>query len=345
MLRQMVKVHFWPHSRRLHVASYRLRCHMVMEGLSAQGIGTALYEVGDRPAVLVLSKRYDPASLAQALQLKRQFGTRLYLDLCDNHFYFKEASPEASRRAAELDASIKTVDYVIASTAYLADVIRKRPEMSTPVSVIEDLAEFPRPRQLLDPLRHPRRYLEFLRLTSWLEKTTPEVRQRLVWFGNHGGGFADSGMNDLSTIRPVLDELHRRVPISLTVISNSREKYEALVRGWTVPTYYLEWNETFISPALHLHGVAVIPITRNPFTLAKSPNRVETSLMHGLGVVADRIPSYDKYRDAIYVDDWQAGLQALVSGTGDRRVLRSVDFAQANREVIGAWAALLAAQH
>jgi hypothetical protein len=316
-----------------------------MEGLRQLGVETALYEGGDRPAVLVLSKLYDPVSLEQALALKRQFGTRLFLDLCDNHFYFKEDSTEASRRAAELDAAIRAVDHVIASTAYLADVIRQRPQMSTPVSVIEDLVEFPRPRQLLDPLRHPRRYREFLRLKSWLEKTAPDVRHRLVWFGNHGGGFADSGMNDLRTIRPALDELRRQVPISLTVISNSREKYDALVRDWTVPTCYQEWNETFISPALRLHGVSVIPITRNPFTLAKSPNRVETSLVHGLGVVADQIPSYDKYRDAIYLDNWQAGLRALVGGTGDRRVLQSEDFAQANRAVIGAWGDLLAAQN
>lgn len=336
-----VKVHFWPHSRRMHVASYRLRCHLVMEGLRAQGVDAALYEAGDRPSVLVLSKLYDPASLAQALELKRQFGTRLYLDLCDNHFYFKEASAEASRRTAELDVAVRAVDHVIASTAYLADVIQQRPQMSVPVSVIEDLVEFPRPRQLLDPLRHPRRYLQYLSLKSWLEKTTPDVRRRLVWFGNHGGGFADSGMYDLRTIRPTLDELYRQVPISLTVISNSREKYEALVHDWTVPTYYLEWNETFISPALRLHGVSVIPITRNPFTLAKSPNRVETSLIHGLGVVADRIPSYDKYRDDIYLDDWQEGLQALVGGTGDRGRLRSAEFAQANRDVIRAWQGLL----
>lgn len=341
----VVKVHFWPHSRRLHVASYRLRCHLVMTGLRRLGVQAVLYQAGDRPAILVLSKVYDPASLAQALELKRQFGTRLFLDLCDNHFYFKEDSPEASRRAAELDAAVRAVDHVIASTAYLAEVIRARPQMNTPVSVIEDLVEFPRPDRVLDALRHPRRFLEFRRLNSWLDQTTPDVRHRLVWFGNHGGGFADSGMNDLRTIRPALEELHRHVPISLTVISNSREKYEALVRGWTVPTYYLEWNETFISPALRLHGVSVMPISRNPFTLAKSPNRVETSLVHGLGVVADRIPSYDKYRDAIYLDDWQAGLQALVSGTGDRRVLQAVDFAQANRAVIGAWGALLAARH
>lgn len=316
-----------------------------MEGMRKLGVDAALYEAGDRPQILVLSKLYDPASLGQALELKRQFGTRLFLDLCDNHFYFKEYSPEASRRAAELDVAVRSVDHVIASTDYLADVIRARPQMNTPVSVIEDLVEFPRPGHPLDALRHPRRYLELRRLKFWLEKTAPDIRHRLVWFGNHGGGFADGGMNDLGTIKSTLEAIHRQYAISLTVISNSREKFKALVRGWSVPARYMEWNETFISPALLLHGVSVIPISRNPFTLAKSPNRVETSLVHGLGVVADRIPSYDKYRDAIYLDDWQAGLEALASGAGERRTLRVADFAQANRAVIDAWGALLAAGH
>lgn len=334
---QAVKVYFWPHSRRMHVASFRLRCHLVMEGLRKLGVEAALYEAGDRPQVLVLSKLYDPASLAQALELKRQFGTRLYLDLCDNHFFFNEASPEASRRAAELDAAVRSVDHVIASTDYLAEVIRARPQMSTPVSVIEDLVEFPRASRLLDPLRHPRRFLEYRRLRSWLDRTTPDVRHRLVWFGNHGGGFADSGMNDLRTIQPALEELNRRVPVSLTVISNSREKFGALVRDWTVPAYYLEWNETFISPALRLHGISVVPISRNPFTLAKSPNRVETSLVHGLQVVADRIPSYEKYRSSIHLDDWPTGLPALVRGEGAKNGITPQDFARQNEKVVALW--------
>ncbi len=336
-----VKVHFWPHSRRMHVASYRLRCHLVMEGLRGQGVETALYEAGDRPDILVLSKLYDPASLAQALELKRQFGTRLYLDLCDNHFYFKEDSPEASRRAAELDAAVRAVDHVIASTAYLADVIRTRPQMNTPVSVIEDLVEFPRTGNVLDALRHPRRFLEFRRLESWLEKTTPDVRHRMVWFGNHGGGFADGGMNDLGKIQGVLEALHRRHGISLTVISNSREKFEALVRGWAVPTQYMDWNETFISPALRLHGISVIPISRNPFTLAKSPNRVATSLVHGLGAVADNIPSYERYANAIYLDDWEGGLTELICGRSDRKTIDMRGFQEENSCLIRRWRTLL----
>lgn len=337
---ETVKVHFWPHSRRIHVASYRLRCHLVMGGLRQLGIEALLYEVGHHPDVLVLSKRYDPTSLAHALELKRRFGTRLYLDLCDNHFFFKGDSPDASRRAAELDATVRAVDHVIVSTAYLAEVIRTRPGVSTTVSVIEDLVELPRTGRLLDPVLHPLSYIDCRRLRTWLVRVAPDVKHRLIWFGNHGGGFADSGMNDLRLIRPVLDELHTHEKISLTIISNSREKYRELVMDWSVPTYYLEWNETFISTALRLHGVSVIPISRNPFTFAKSPNRVETSLVHGLGVVADRIPSYDKYQDAIYLDCWQDGLLALISGSGTCRMIKSVDFGQSNRSVIDAWAAL-----
>jgi hypothetical protein len=308
-----------------------------MDGLRGLGIGAVLYQPGAQPEVLVLSKRYDPVSLAQAETLKQQFNTRVVLDLCDNHFHVNDGSPEAVQRAAKLDAAVASVDQVISSTAYLAEIIRARPQMNAPVSVVEDLVEYPRDAHIIEKLRHPRRHLEFKRLRAWLQQTTPDRRHRLVWFGNHGGGFADSGMNDLRRIQPILERVRQHVPISLTVISNSSEKYEALVRDWTLPTYYLEWNETFISQALRLHGISVIPISSNPFTLAKSPNRVETSLVHGLGVVADRIPSYDKYHASAYLDDWQTGMLELLRGEGTKQSLLPLDFRHQNEAVIALW--------
>ena len=325
----------------MHVASFRMRCHMVMHGLRAQGVNVVLYEPGDQPEVLVLSKLYEPSSLAHALDLRRRFGTRLYLDLCDNHFYSKDQTEETQLRAAQLDVAICSVDHVITSTSYLAEIIRARPRMQKPVSVIDDLIEFPHPAKFFEPLCHPRRFAAYAGLRVWLDATTPDVRQRLVWFGNHGSGFADSGMNDLETIRPVLEAVRGEAPISLTVISNSREKYEHLIRDWSLPTRYLEWNETYISPALRLHCVSVIPIRANPFTLAKSANRVETSLVHGLGVVADRIPSYDKYADNVYLDHWAAGLRALTTGTGLRQLPHAEKFQLANEVIVASWLDLL----
>lgn len=337
-----VPVHFWPHTTRMHVASYRLRCYLVMEGLKKIGMPVALYEEGSRPTALVLSKRYDPQSVAKALELKARFGTRLFLDLCDNHFYYQESSRDAARRATELDHAIRSVDHLIASTEYLADVVRKRVGVSPQITVVEDLVEFPSHPGIVKMLSHPQHYLGYLRLQAFHRRHRLPKACRLVWFGNHGGGFADSGMNDLKNIHRLLEEVHAEVPISLTVISNSREKYEALVAGWSLPTHYMEWNEHFISPALCSHGVSVVPISQNPFTLAKSPNRVETSLVHGLQVVADEIPSYEKYAANIYLGDWLPGLRALVRGTGIKAPVSSQDFIGKNVSIIARWREALA---
>ena len=68
---------FWPHVRDRRIASTRIRCFQVIDGLRSLDVDAGLYD-GEgvaRPEVLVLAKRYDAASLEQAVNLRRAIET------------------------------------------------------------------------------------------------------------------------------------------------------------------------------------------------------------------------------------------------------------------------------
>lgn len=335
-------VHFWPHTKNPNVASYRLRCQRIMEGLINQGMEVRLFSEGDIPEKLVLSKRYDPPSIQKALELKKAFGTRLYLDICDNHFYYQKPDPAAIKRAMQLRDAIRSVDVVIASSKYLAEVINEETRNFTSSVVISDLVDFPYKPSLIEKIKYPISYLQFKKLELSLCRYSKSDFYKLVWFGNHGGGYADCGMNDLDTIRPYLECMNKETPIHLTIISNSWRKYRALTKYWKIPTSYLPWNRVFFSSVLSLHSVSIIPIRKNPFTMSKTSNRVETSLIHGLGVIADAIPSYMDYKSDICLDDWMNGLRRLkVIAPSIFHEDNKIDFKKKNIEIIQKWKILL----
>lgn len=305
-----MNVAWWPHTSNPVVASYRLRCKQIVEQLKRDGHDVGRYAPRMRPTTLVLSKRYDPRSIATAAELRERHGTRLVLDLCDNHFYATQASPYWEKRAESLRAAISTVDLVVASTPTLAEVIRNETGHQD-IVVIGDAVEPPYMPSADERIRHPLAELDLSRLHSALQRDGLTPGHRLVWFGSHGSGNAEGGMSDLLRLRTQLEQLHRNHPLSLTVISNSYKLYRQIMAPWAIPTHYLRWRGETFSRALRLHGLTVIPVTRNPFTLCKSNNRALTSLRHGLCVLADSIPSYTELGDCVELDNWEDGLIRL----------------------------------
>lgn len=330
-------VHFWPHTDNPNIASFRLRCLCVMEELRDRGLQVALYRNrGDIPEKLVLSKRYDAESINSALLLKKKYGTKIYLDLCDNHFFYKTPAPSVIKRADQLRQAIEVVDTVVTASGYLAEVVRAEAPTAR-VSVIGDLVEPPKRHSIVEALKHPFSFAQLQALHTSLNRLGKHKNTRLVWFGNHGSGYVDGGMSDLETIRPYLENLHRERPISLTIISNSRPKYQSLTKEWKIPTFYLPWNKAFFSEALNIHGVSVIPIQQNPFTMAKTCNRVTTSLVHGLNVIADPIPSYVSYENDICLGEWERGLYQFTAASLAPSTLNLDSFKEKNIEVIDSW--------
>lgn len=337
---------FWPHTEDERVASVRLRCGLIVQELQRSGIDARIHRPdGVAPRTLVLSKRYDAASLVHAQALRARAGTRLVLDLCDNHFHYEQAVEPFVQRAADLRAAVRSVDAVVAASVALADEVKQQVRDAPPIEVIGDLVE---PR-----LQPPRRRTERLRQWWRLVRFRARLRsagalpgRRLVWFGNHGSPNVEGGMSDLVSLRQALHDHHRSAALSLTVISNSRERFEALTRDWSLPCLYLAWSSATFDDALALHDIALIPVRANPFTRCKTANRVATALVHGLGVAADTIPAYEEFRDCIVLDDWGAGLARLMDRPGERsaavaRARARLDERYAPAAIAARWLALL----
>ena len=309
---------FWPQTTNWQVASARLRCQRIVEGLNELGMCVRLYTPGTLPpSILVLSKRYDAATMTHALELREQHGTRLVLDLCDNHFHNDRATPLFIDRSRQLTASIGQVDQLIVASSALGDAVRQHVHQPPPTVVIGDLVE--------DSFRPPPGWrprlagrLRLAQLSASLHACRPARGRRLVWFGNHGSPNVDGGMQDLCRIFEALTAHHVERRLALTVVSNSHPRFVELTRACAFPCHYMPWSQATFDAALHLHDIAVIPVTPTPFTRCKTANRVATATMHGLAVAADAIPAYEEFAPAIVLDAWHDGLRRLMDDSDDR---------------------------
>lgn len=342
---------WWPHTRNPDVASFRLRCLQVVEALRASGVDAGLFDEdgSEAPDVLVLSKRYDARTVARATGLRARQGTRLVLDLCDNHFHAKVATAEAVKRADALRAAVLAVDAVVCASDALAAVVREECPAVRQVFVVGDAIEWPWSPSFVSRLANPSPEWHLARLARRLRGLRLPAGGRLVWFGNHGSPNADGGMDDLGRIRDVLHEVHAARGVSLTVISNSEPRFHEVTAGWQMPVFYLAWHQQTFSRALQLHDVALIPVGRNPFTLCKTNNRLATSLAHGLLCVADAIPAYEPFADVAVIDDWSRlrqacddpGLRAARVAAGQELLRRDWSL----ERIAGLWATTLGSIH
>lgn len=291
------------------VASTRIRCLNPIRALRTRGYPVELFRASRQKnyRVVIYSKVYDDASFREATELKKR-GVRIIFDLCDNHFYNPNSLRTLVKAKEQLKRMIGISDRVVASTPALVEVVRAELSNVPPITVISDAIETEIPKAITPWWQRSWRAVQAKRLIRAIENEGAKGPIPLIWFGIHGGPNADYGMLDLLKVRHLLEDINRRIPICLTVVSNSREKYHETIAPWTVPTRYLEWNGCTFLSVLAEHSIAIIPIAVNPFTWCKSNNRVVLALYSGLAVVADRIPSYDPFRSVICLDDWESGL-------------------------------------
>jgi hypothetical protein len=292
------------------VASTRIRCLNPLSELQSRGYPVELFHPQrvSHYAAVVYSKLYDDATYREAKGLQKR-GVRIVLDLCDNHFYNPNGSASLRKAGEQLKRMMTLADELVASTAAMSEVIRAELPTSRKVTVIEDAVE--------TEIRGVRTLFwdrwwekkQLAKLLRQLEAGKQNGRTPLAWFGIHGGPNAEHGILDLLKVRALLEKMNRTYPLSLTVISNSKKKYDRAIKPWSIPTYYLDWQADTLLPALRSHAIAVIPISQNPFTRCKSNNRLTLSLNVGLAVVADSIPSYQDFAEVCCLDNWETGLE------------------------------------
>jgi hypothetical protein len=317
------------------VASVRIRCLNPLSELRARGLPIELFDRTRTSTyrVVVYSKLYDDATFREATELKAN-GTIIIFDLCDNHFYNPHSWRPLIKAREQLLRMLALADYVVTSTETLAEVVRSvKPDLQS-IVVIGDAVETEIPHEYTPWWRHWWHAHHLAKIHAVVKAEQAEGRTSLVWFGIHGGPNAPYGMMDLLSIRSYLECLNLEFPLSLTVISNSWQKYLKVIRGWKIRTRYMPWSaNTFIS-ALQAHAIAVIPITPNPFTRCKTNNRLVTALQARLAVVADSIPSYEEFRHVTRLDCWESGLREYIS----KPDLRMRDVLVAQSMISAKWA-------
>jgi hypothetical protein len=256
---------------------------------------------------VVFQKQYDEWALELAAALKAR-GTRVVLDVCDNHLYNPDRVPKLAARAERLLRMLDLADAVSVSTAALGEML-PRDDAAVVDDVLDEYAW--RGTSVANPARVRRSPLRLRRRSS------PALS--LVWFGNAGMESPSFGLSHLRKILPVLNELDEELPIRLTVISNSRAAFSAVVRQARFPRKYIEWRLDRFPTQFADHEVCVVPIELNPFTVCKTANRVALSLQLGVPVVADEIPSFAPFRAYVLFGDWLASLRRYAEDPGLRR--------------------------
>ncbi len=310
------------------VASTRIRCLNPLLELQSLDYPVEIFDRrrSSEYAAVVYSKLYDDATYREAMALQ-QHGARIVLDLCDNHFYNPNGLASLSKAGEQLKRMMGLADALVASTTAMSDVMRAEFPEARKITVIEDSVETEIRGVRTTFWESWRGHRELPKLLRALAQEKRNGRTPLVWFGIHGGSNAEYGMLDLVKLQPVLETINSAYPLSLTVISNSKQKYNRSIKAWRLPTYYLEWRPHTVFAALRAHTIAVVPISQNPFTRCKSNNRLALSLSMGLAVVADSIPSYQAFADVCFLDEWRLGLERYLSDIELRR--RHVERGQA----------------
>jgi hypothetical protein len=240
--------------------------------------------------VVVFQKKYgfEELKFAEAL---RERSTVTVFDLCDDHFYNPGDLPEVAERAARAQRMIELVDGVSVSTEPMRRLV-----IGKDTALVDDAVD----------------ELAVRRAARWRRRLTRrrgDDELRLVWYGEAGLASPSFGLRHLCKVLPVLDDLSRRQQLRLTVISNSREVFEQVLGGVDFAIEYHKWREETFPDLFVQNDICIIPIEKNPFTVAKTANRLILALRLGVPVVADAIPSYEEFAPFILFGDWAESIE------------------------------------
>ena len=271
----------------------------------------------DSYQAVVFQKVYSEKDVALATLLKQR-QAKVIFDLCDNHFYRLQQRNDTTK-LRWLEAMMELADVVTVSTQALGDLIPRKGTI-----VVDDA---------VDDFRDASWRSRFVR-SFGLRHHFLSNRARLVWFGNAGSKVPSYGLIDLAAIVPALNAVNNSTPISLTVISNSEVAFREHTGAAQFPVRFHQWDRRTFRAVFQQHQICLLPITKNPFTLCKSNNRILLSLLLGVPVIADTIPSYQEFAQWVAFSDWENNLRGILDHA-DESQARTREAAQYIREKYG----------
>lgn len=146
--------------------------------------------------------------------------------------------------------------------------------------------------------------------------------KRILWFGHHGAGYARFGVTDLLTVQADLEAIAGEFDVELVVVTNSRAKYDQLVRPMAIRSRYVEWSSDAVQTEMRRAAVTIIPNSLDAFSLCKSANRAVLSLLNGVPVVATRTPALQELDACLAPGDFRTGLRTCLASRPDALVDR-----------------------
>lgn len=311
----------------------RLRGLLPSAHLRRAGYPVAIVRPDDKRTFdcVVFQKAYSKRDLALARRLADR-GAKVIFDLCDNHFYNPAADPAVAQRAERLRQMVDLCSAVTTPSPELAATVAPKPTF-----LVDDALDVP-----LDS--------RWARVRAVAAARRPGAGRRvgLVWFGNSGSENPPFGLVHLAEVIPELEELHRRTPIALGVITNSRQAFDRHIAGAPFPTECVEWRRRSFARKFQPHDVCILPVGLNPFTTCKSNNRLVMSLMLGVPVVATELPSYSPFKPWVLFGDWAESIETYAQdrALAARHVRGAQDFVRATftpAHVVEQWSRAFAA--
>ncbi len=286
---------WWPHTQSTQVASFRLRCLQIKQGLEQRGYHTSFWQPGQPlPDVLIVSKRFDRESIQTLQQLTHNTKTRWVFDFCDNYFDIEHNDTFWNNKRLDLIEAVQRAHCVSTSSETLKQITTSYCQVpAEKICVIEDAIEpiqspFSTRQQRINPI-----HLSKLLYYTWRFKTKLNTQtSRLIWFGNASSPHASGGLIDLAPHQHTLEQIHHDKPLHLTIVSNDYPLYQSLFLNWRIPTTYIPWSLNTFSWVLQQHQICLIPANLNQFTRCKTNNRLLTAIQHRLVPIYDPIPSY-----------------------------------------------------
>ncbi len=303
MLPEGARVGFRPCSYDPKVFSPRIRAVLPAQYLAGAGVDARVVpESGQgRFDCVVFQKAYAKADFQLAETLKAR-GARLLFDLCDNHFWNPAGDPAVAERVQRLERMIDLVDAVTVSSTEIAQLITAKPTYQADDAL--ELLPFTKGAERLGRLTRPLRE----------RRRKGKGRVRLVWHGQSGTENIGSGLTPVGKLVPELERLHARTPLSLTIMSNSPKAYRQHIATARFPTRFVKWRSRTFTTLFAQHDICILPIEHNAFTVCKTNNRAMTSLLLGVPVIADEIPSYREFKDWMFFGDWANHITQYAKG-------------------------------
>ena len=320
-------------------ASLRYRCLYPLGELQRRGLLASIYRHGDSytvgtpfvfdawqlfPTVSHVGKADELLNFARMLKAA---NAKIVVDNCDNQFSAQSDSLGWRAGLERLRQLGAIADVMVCCSTALADALKTQISGAARYCVIDDPIEekitYPgesKFKRLISPAENSARIKRMILACKIKFLKTSEKRNPLVWYGSHGNQFSPGGMLDILTLRGVLERVNAVYPLSLTIISNHRTKFQDNFSDWDFPVLYLEWDRANFLQALTLHDISILPIEENPFTQCKSSNRLTLSIHHGIVPVASSVPSYLQFSDLVRLGNWEENLLELL---GDRAVRQS----------------------